>query len=65
MINKGELSMDDLETWVKIEWPWVASNTRIIDWCNEYDGVGKYALGGHAVFFSHKEDAVIFSLRFS
>jgi hypothetical protein len=65
--NQGVISMDGVETWEKIQFPGIGgfdkTYAHIRKWCEDYEGFGSYALGGHAVWFSSKEDAMVFALR--
>jgi len=59
--------MDDFDTWVRIDYRGVGSleikNKPLLQWCDDYDSTGSYSLGGHSIWFSNKEDATIFALR--
>lgn len=34
-----------------------------IKWLKEYEGKGSFSLGGSSVYFTNKEDAAMFALR--
>lgn len=37
----------------------------IIEWLDEYEGKGHYALGGYGIYFEREEDAAVFALKWS
>jgi hypothetical protein len=31
-------------------------------WCEEFDGIGHFSMGGHGVYFENEKDAIMFAL---
>jgi hypothetical protein len=31
-------------------------------WCEEFDGIGHFSMGGHGIYFENEKDAIMFTL---
>lgn len=65
MKNIGEINMERHYTVIYLKKPiHVPEYVDKINWLEDYEGKGAYALGGWSVFFEQEEDASMFLLRF-
>jgi hypothetical protein len=62
MYNEAILDMDKSYIYVAFDRD---EFLEILAWLNEYAGQGSYTMGGSGVYFTNKEDASAFALKWT